>query len=83
MSQPGGYDDSIPVKRYRIATNPYNTSSPPWRGATGIEEVEYWGSSEFTFCNEVLAVPSLVCWFNRGTEELAHEIVALLNEKQK
>jgi hypothetical protein len=54
---------------YRIAENEWNLKGAPWRGAVGIEYTD----------DGKLAVPPLVCWFTRGSEELAALIVSLLN----
>lgn len=55
---------------YRIAEHPANLSNQPWREAVGIEEIEH---------PRPLSVPSLICWFSRGTNELAEQTVRLLN----
>ncbi len=63
------------VPRYRIAKNPWNLRSLPWRDAIGIEEF---------YASDIEApgtVPSLLCWFTRGgdQQELAQRVVDLLN----
>lgn len=72
------------MKRYRIAENEYNIMHPPWSGAIGIEDLtdgdpipEGWSGEPF------LAVPSLVCWFTRGSEHQAELVVDLLNAHEE
>jgi len=53
--------------RYRIAEDDWN--DPPWRGAVGIESIE-----------DEACVPAIVCWFTRGSEDMAQLVVRLLND---
>lgn len=53
---------------FRIAKHPDNLATSPWRGAIGIELT----------CT-LLAVPPVICWFTRGSEEYARLLVGLLN----
>ena len=61
------------MAKWRIARNKWNVKDPPWRGAIGIEEDD-----------EVLAVPSLVCWFTRGgwSMKMIQDVVDSHNERE-
>jgi hypothetical protein len=57
------------VNRWRIVENKWNLKLEPWHGGYGIEEVD-----------DDLVVPSLVCWFYRGTTlEQVQRVVDLHN----
>ncbi len=61
--------------KYRIAENPWNLKSAPWRDAIGIEDVS----------DQDLAVPPVICWFTRPSDDaanMAHLICRLLNKTE-